>query len=457
LFSAANELRSQRVSEEPEAVAEPIEEVPFDERDWTTWKLKKDTLPPGFLTLKDWTIENARRLTCGVNGYPSRYFEFLFDRDHGLYGNRPGNPWRLSRRKWIERFVHIQDKATLKIVPLRLNEAQRLEEAAIVRQERRGVPVRICTLKARQHGTSTHIAAVLLETALRNKRLRALLMGHKKDSATAIQGRLRAMIEGLHQKSGETWRFNIEADNRKEIEFGAPCRAAILFDSAEAPDFRGDTLGFFHALEPGDWPNARAKANAVMQVVPQARGTFIFVEGTAKGDTGWFAETWKAARDRMRTSEDTEGMIALFFPWYLHQNYRWSRMNSRALPAAQAEAIMSTLDDEERRLLQQRYIRRGVGFVHVDVDQLAWRRYAIRELCQNSVENFHQEYPAYADEAFLSSGMRLFDQLAIAAMREEFSGRPLWRGDLVDPDGDELMLATLRDLEMRLDDARDAG
>jgi hypothetical protein len=373
---------------------------------------------------------------------------FLFDAQTGLYGNRPGNPWRYSRRKWIERFILIQDKQSGEMVPFKLNETQRALEAVVLRQERAGLPVRTNTLKARQHGVSTYVAAVIVHQQLTVKNFRALLMGHKRGSASAIQGRLLNMIEEIRHKDGPRWLLHLDKSNRNEIVFARPFRSSVLVDSAESPDFRGDTLRGFHAIEPAEWPKAAEKANAVLKCIPKAAGTFVFVEGTARGDTGWFAETWKAAWKSGRdTSELLAGTRALFFPWYIHEKYRWSVVYGRPLPQAAIDEIKGTLTQEEQRLLQRTYLRRGVGLVSVDYDQLAWRRMAIQEECQGRVEFFHQEYPSTPEEAFQSTGLRFFNAATITETRDKYAQAPAWRGDTLDPEGEALMMQKLDELE----------
>lgn len=424
----------------PPSAAEPEPEV---------WKLKKETTPPGLLGFEDFVKTIRYQYMPPQHGMA--YMSYLFDREAGLYGNRPGNPWRMSRRKWIEHFVSIQDKQTGNIVPFRLNEAQRAVEAAVVRAERRGEPVRVSILKARQQGISTLITAHLLYLSITSCNTRGMLMGHLKNSAGILQGRMRDMLRLLRKKGGGYWQILIETKNVNELTLALPQHSTVLVWTAEGADYRGDTLRFFHAIEPAEWPSAKAKqkANAVWKSVPKAAHTYVFVEGTARGDTGWFAETWKAAWKRQRYGSESlyDWTQALFFPWYIHDRYRWTVVFGRELPKAHEEEIMATLSEEEHKLLRQKYLRRGKGWVCVDIDQLAWRRMAIVEDCQGMVEFFHQEYPSYPEEAFLSTGLKFFSAKAIADMREASAGAPIWKGDTVDQPGERRMMQTLADLE----------
>lgn len=412
------------------------------------WKLKKEQLPPGFLTLEQFQAKAGKTLSRQQR--EAAYWKFLFDQETGLFGYRPGNPWRMNRRRWIERFIVIQDKQTGKMIHMRLNEAQRALEAEIIRIERRGEPVRVCILKARQHGMSTYAAAFKVWMDLTIPNTRGLLMGHKKASAHVIHGRIDGMLQEIRHKDGKRWNIPIATNNRVEIELDWPFRSVTLVDSAEGPDYRGDTLRYFHAIEPAEWPKAEQKANAVTKCVPKAAGTYGFIEGTARGETGWFAETWKNAWKRRQYGEGMVGAtVACFYPWFIHEKYRWSTVYGRPLPEKVKSEIEGTLSEEERGLLEKSYLRRGHGRVKIDLDQLAWRRMVIEDECQGSVEFFHQEYPSTPEEAFLSSGLRFFSSKQLAAVRSRFVRQPLWRGDTLDPEGEAKMMQALPAMEAR--------
>jgi hypothetical protein len=428
-------------------VTETVAAAPADVE--PAWKLKKETRPPGYLTEEQfWTFNKLKHPLVQRH---ARYFHFLYDRDTGLYGNRPGNHWRFSRRKWMEAFITVQDKQTGAMVPFKLNEAQRALEAAVLRSERRGEPVRKNVLKARQQGISTYVCACLLYLQITSPNTRGLMMGHLKNSATVIQERMDGMIRLLRKGEDSHWKLSLDIDNREKVELSGPFHSVMLTWSAEAGDYRGDTLRFFHVIEPGEWigVKAKAKANAVWKCVPKAAGTYVFVEGTAHGDTGFFAETWKAAWRRQEYGADElySWTQSLFFPWFMHDRYRWSVVFGKPLPPDVAAEIKATLSDEEAQLLKRTYVRRGVGKVHADYDQLAWRRMTIAEDCQGSVDFFHQEYPATPEEAFQSTGLRFFSAKTIGEFREKYAGVPLWKGDTVDPEGERKMMRTLADIE----------
>lgn len=434
------------VSEVEKSDGTEAQELP---QEWQGWKLRKYDVPPELVDEN--AVRKSERFRNLTNErWPNAWMLYLFGEHDGIFGFREGNPHRWSRRKWIETFVVIQDKTSGRWIKLKLNEAQRRLEAQILRMERRGVPVMIAILKARQEGISTYIAACMLWYVLTHSGGRGLIMAHKKDVARVIQGRVRHMIESVRRTNGRPWMLNCPISNRQLVSISGPLNSEVLIESAESPDYRGDTIRFFHASELAFWGNAEEKEAAVLQLVPQAAGTYVFEESTANGDMNRFAEIWKSAWARQQTPDRSVefeyGTYALFLPWFIHESYRWSVVFNRELPKKLREEIESTLSEDERWLLDQRYLRRGVGWENVDVDQLAWRRWAIKEKSKNSLALFHQEYPAKPEEAFLSTGMKLFDARALSAQKD---GAPvhLARGNLVDPEGERLMMRTLDELE----------
>lgn len=400
--------------------------------------LKRETLPPGFDPLKlDWDVRQKVKSDKLVDW--ARLFA-LYGNEKGAFGNRAGNPWRVSRRRWIERFVRVKQKNG-KIVPLVLNHVQRRLEAEILRMERKGVPVRVILLKARQMGCSTYIAAVAYEHAIRNAKARGCLITQKSDISEAIHDRLCLMLTEMQKESGEPWELKPKRRAAGLLVMHDPIGSELLTESAEVDEpLRGDTFQVLHISEAPIWPDADRKADAVAQTLPDEPGTYGFNEATANGDFGWFPREFKRAWSENRMGRAVRyGWRGFFAPWYWDQTYRWSYMTGSPPDSELAGDISSTLSEEEKTLLGQRYIVRGKGWVKVDLDQLAWRRHTIKNKCRNSIDAFHQEYPATPSEAFLSSGMPFFEPTTIARHRELAVRAPEFIGELVDEEAEALL------------------
>lgn len=406
----------------------------------------------------DWNaVEEKARARCPKDQKTGLPVESLIDnyRFHTLYASDAGviaatakGPERMSRRRWIERFVKVKNKAG-KLVPFILNEAQRRMEAQVLRMERRGTPVRIIILKARQQGFSTFVVALFLWHVLTHEYARALIIAHKRDASKAIFERAKLMYQLLEKAPGVPWEIQAKHSSRAELVFDEPLHGQIVIDSAEVEAAgRSETVQLLHISEAPSWPDAGSKAQALLPILPKMPGTYGFNESTGKGDVGWFPDEFKAAWERVYGLSsgglvDPGGWWPMFFPWYGHQEYRWSRINNKPVPEALREEIERTLDNDERELLNQSYIIRGVGRRSVDYDQLAWRRYTIVHECARDLQKFHAEYPATWEEALYASGSPIFDHALLRAQTRLNVQPPEWVGEILDPDGEPRLMAPI--------------
>jgi hypothetical protein len=405
----------------------------------------------------------------------------LFDRTSGVYGDAASSPefvrdahgarlvrTRLSRREWIERYFPIRDKAG-KIGPLKLNRAQRRLETWILQMEMAGVPVRIIILKARQMGFSTYVQACMFEKLLREKNFRGLIIADNKDRSKLllqIAETARTSMVKTRTQAGETvhWDFKMKSKATSSLVWTDPIRGEIHVTSAETPEpGRGGTRTMVHLSETAHWPDAERKQAGVMASLPTLPGTYGFDESTANGDQGKFRDDfWRAWKQRdIDLFERTDPWHAVFFAWWEHDEYHWTRTygSGRSIPEKLAEQIKNSLDEEERWLLKQTYIRRwrnddqwrqvpakqgrklvfdeegkfttktapvdkphkwcrvGVGLVPVSIDQLAWRRQKLSDKeIANDLMLFNQEYPSRPQIAFMSTGRPVFDMDCIDRM-----------------------------------------
>lgn len=363
---------------------------------------------------------------------------YLYNNVVGLYANRRDNPYRVSRRQWIEANVTLKDKKR-GVHLITYNQSQRNKEAIMLRAERNGVPVRIVTLKVRQNGDSTQTLATAFEFMLRNRDMKVRLIADKEQLTEELLQRSTLMIRELTGPNGERWKLQTTASNRDRIIFGAPLYSQIYVISARVPDpGHGETPDMLCMEETSRWPDAERKAKGVEFGLPAVAGSYGFDTSTAHGNTGHYHDKFMKAWDRLQglaTTVDEEllgkgGWQAHFVPWYLHgSEYRWSWTNG-PFPEKLGREIMRTLDDEEKILLKTRYYERRRGWCTVDLDQLAWRRYWISEVCNGSLDTFHEQCPAFVHEAFLASGRPAFDANLVQSIRAEYMREPKWVGEI---------------------------
>ena len=66
----------------------------------------------------------------------------------------------------------------------------------------------------------------------------------------------------------------------------------------------------------------------------------------------------------------------------------------------QRRHFSTTLDDYEKELIK-RY--------QLSYEQLLWRRWTLKNKCQNDIKIFRQEYPSTPEEAFVTTGRPYLD------------------------------------------------
>ena len=301
---------------------------------------------------------------------------------------------------YVQRFLVIIDKAG-HLVPLVLNEPQRRLYAVIKREWEAGRPVRIIILKARQMGFSTLTAAIIFWMAATAHAVRCMVVAHK-DEAT---DNLFQMYKRFYENLPEPIKPSLQASNAKELVFDKPSRASgakglgsrIRCATAGGKGVgRSHTLKALHLSEVAFWPGKKTQTlTGLLQAVPDLPGTLVIMESTANGFEE-FKNRWDAAVETQR--EGGEGYIPIFFAWHEMKEYR------RKVP----KGFQRTEEEEQ--------LAKAYG---LDDRQLAWRRWAIQNLCGGDLDLFHQEYPASPEEAFISTGRCAFDKAALVLRLEQ--------------------------------------
>lgn len=302
---------------------------------------------------------------------------------------------------YIQTFLKIIDKKG-HTVPLILNEPQKRLYEIIKEQWNQGKPVRIIILKARQMGFSTLTGAIIFWMAATAYYVRCMIVAHKEDATNNLFQMYRRFYENLPQRIKPM----IQASNAQELVFDKPTRykgpskglgSRIRCATAGGQGVgRSFTLKALHLSEVAFWPGDKAGTLlGLLQAVPEEPGTMIIIESTANGFEE-FKKRWDDAVEESRRGEDS--YIPVFFAWHEMKEYR------RKVPAG----FVPT--DEETELSQT---------FGLDLEQIAWRRWAIQNLCGGDINRFRQEYPSSPDEAFIATGKCVFDKDMLILRRQQ--------------------------------------
>lgn len=294
--------------------------------------------------------------------------------------------------------LRIQSKAG-PIVPFELQPAQLKLHKAIAKQRLAGEPVRIVFLKPRRVMVSAAVAAEFFHRVAFTAGQSALVVAHKLSAARQIWNYhrgfhtrykpFRGVIELPRAVRRPGARGAIEYENGSTIEI----ETARNLDAGRAYSIR-----FLQLSEYAYYLHAVKVALGLVNSVPDDPDTMIVKESTANGVGNAFHRDCLEAMDPTSGS----GWQFVFFSWAEHPEYQ------RPFDSVEAAGrFQDSLSKDEWEL--QRTLT-------LTLAQLNWRRWAIKNKCDGSVEMFHQEYPSTPEEAFLYSGRPRFSHVHLGKM-----------------------------------------
>lgn len=256
--------------------------------------------------------------------------------------------------------------------------AQRFLVTEVERQYNKGLPVRIIVLKARQLGMSTVTAGIMYWWAFMHRGTNGLIVTHENEASI-----------GLFEKTKlfwDDWRFKDlytpKSLTQRRMSWEETRSSLRIATAGNRLSGRGSTFHSVHASEAAYYPDAATLFSGLASTVPQYHGSLVIVESTANGIGNWYHEQWKMAEN------GENGYAPLFFPFWMHEEYK--------IPTTLATTL--ELSADEKHILSL-----GASF-----ESIEWRRWALRNIAGNDEQYLGQEYPAYPDEAFISSGKNVF-------------------------------------------------
>lgn len=279
-------------------------------------------------------------------------------------------------RRFIETLkIRTRDR---RIAPLRFNDPQERLWAALAPKLDRGEPIRLIVLKARREGISTLIESLLMAFIASGDNVNALVTAHMKKPAQDIWGMSKRFVTTSPALS------RVATIGNNAITIG---RSTLKIATAGSPESeRGGDLTAAHFSEGSFYPH-QGFLTAAMQALPHTKRIFSIgvIESTPNGVEGPgedFYNEWQRAEAGESEWEP------VFLAWHSFREY-----------ALEGPVLLEELDEEEYELRHRFELTDG---------QLAWRRWAIANLCKGQVQIFRQEYPTTAEDCFIQSGLPFF-------------------------------------------------
>ena len=301
--------------------------------------------------------------------------------------------------QYSESFLKIRTKNG-RIIPFKPNEPQKRLLSVIEGERKAGRPVRIIILKARQMGFSTLTEGVLFHSTITSENTTSLVIAHKEEAAAGLFAMNKLFYDELPERirpmrnTASTKEMVFENPDKGSAEKGLRSRIRSATAGGRGVG-RSETITNIHASEVAFWEgDKKAILNGLMQAVPDSPGTMVILESTANG-CDYFKELWD------RAVNGDNDFVPVFFPWHEMKEYR---RKYDGFQLTKAETV-----------LKKAY--------NLDNEQLAWRRWCIRNNCGGDEQLFRQEYPSAPEEAFILTGRCIFDKEKISARLAVLRGR----------------------------------
>ncbi len=292
---------------------------------------------------------------------------------------------------WAATDVYITDLESERDVHFILNPAQREFYRLFADDWFNNRPCRFIITKNRQNGFSTLIEMLfgwVQIVVLGN--VNSIICAHIENTAKIIRGMYTKMVRMYpksHTPQADGYTLTpFEGSQKTRIVRQTSSRISI--GSAEQPDaLVGDKITLFHASEVGLYKTTNGKTpqqlvQSIQSGIQHREHTAIIYESTARGIGNFFYEEWN------RACSGESGFTPVFVPWYENRSYE--------MPIKDYRRFVESLTLEEYDLF-----KRGAT-----LEGLCWRRAKKREYADEW--RFKQDFPASADEAFMSTGHRYY-------------------------------------------------
>lgn len=309
---------------------------------------------------------------------------------------------------WAALCITIFDKDTFEPHKFILRGAQRNLLLVLEGMRLAGVPIRVVLLKARQWGGSTLVQFYMMWIQQRLKEnWHMAVCAQQDDAANNISNMYTKAAENYPEAVGSITLkpFAKSSKNRICVETGG----IIGVGSVNNPDqFRSYNYAMAHLSEVGVWQDTpkRSASNLVTslkEAVPDQPLTVVVEESTAKG-LNYFYESWlKAVKGETRYQ-------AVFVPWFDIDRCR--------IPVEKPEKFVKTWTNYEKYQWQ----------IGATIEGIAWYR-SHKADKGYSDWMMMQENPGTAEEAFQSSGQKVFPPAYVQALRND-NVPPIFIGDV---------------------------
>jgi len=298
---------------------------------------------------------------------------------------------------WAFTTITIMNKDTSIPFKFKQRKAQLILLSALEEMRVAGIPIRIVLLKARQWGGSTLVQIYMMWIQQLHKINWNLAVCAQDDGAANNISQLYQRAADLYPAQIGTISFKPYARSPKNIQ-NLERGGIIGVGSVNNPDqFRSYPYYMLHGSELGVWKDTpkRTSAQLVQSLkssIPPNPYTMIVEESTAKGVGTYFHDEWLAAEN------GETGYRAVFVPFHKIDMYQ--------KPIADKAKFIKEMKAED-------WITWNLGGT---LEAVNWYNYFQRTERYELVQ-MQEEFPRTPEEAFISTGQRIFPHTYISNAR----------------------------------------
>ena len=212
------------------------------------------------------------------------------------------------------------------LVPFKLNSSQRFVHERLEQQRRETGQIRALILKGRQQGISTYVGGRFYHICTNRRGFRTHILTHLEEASA----NLFEMTQRFHEHCPEDLKPETGIASAKELSFPLLESGYKVGTAGGRAVGRSSTIQLFHGSELGFWPNAEENLAGVLEAVPNAPDTEIIMESTANKPGDAFHRLWKGAK------AGQSKFLAIFVPWFVHEEYALNPAPGWRAPAALA-------------------------------------------------------------------------------------------------------------------------
>ena len=319
---------------------------------------------------------------------------------------------------WARSMTTISDKGKGRDTAFTLNRPQRIYLKAMEELRLNNKPIDIILCKARQWGGSTLTQLYMLWIQLVHKHnWNSVICGDIEKQSSIVAGMLAKVISRYPTwATGGKQLTTTPYQGAQKTRVISWSNSRYSLGSAQKPDsMRSEDISMAHLTEVGLWKatNGRKPEDLVQSIfgsIASGPYTMKVIESTAKGVGNFFHRTWIDA------TEQRNNFTPVFIPWFSIDLY------SKPIDKKDYGAFVDSMNEYEQELF-------GLG---ATLEAIAWYRDKRREMPDEW--RLFSEFPSTANEAFQSTGRRVFRAAYVNDARKNCVP-PLFVGDIIERNG----------------------